>query len=196
MGEQPAIRRTRWSLWKAGSIGLLVSAAVLLLEVGGGDGFELADDAHTASAATIGNLAGRVLSVPFLFVLIAVVRNLFNRRKPASEVSSVRGALTFGVLLVLIFGALTIYGEVFFSRAEIIGGEARKAFIADSQQACMRKQHSVSQSISDAQIERYCTCTSEHVAEKTTYRQLGAEPDAGMLAELRQNVEAAANACR
>jgi len=43
----------KWSLWKSANIGLLVSAFVLLVQVGTGQGFELANYAHTASAETV-----------------------------------------------------------------------------------------------------------------------------------------------
>lgn len=187
---------TKWSLWKAANIGLLVTAAVLLLQIGTGQGFELADFAHSANAETIGYLVGRVLSVPVLFVLIAVVRNLLNWRKPASPASAVRGTLTFIVLLVGIFGALVVYGASQFSSAEIIRGEARNSFVAGVRQACVRKQRSLGQNVTDSQIDKYCTCTGEYVADRTTYKQIGTAPDAAALAEMKQTAEAAGNACR
>src|SRR5262249_8807482 len=52
----------KWSLWKSANIGLLVSAFVLLLQVGTGQGFELANYAHTASAATVSGLIGQILA--------------------------------------------------------------------------------------------------------------------------------------
>jgi hypothetical protein len=195
MAEQDAIGE-RWSLWKSSNIGLLVSAFTLLLQIGNGRGFELADYAHTASAATISGLIGQILGAPLIFVLIAVVRNLLNRRQPKSSASAVRGALTFVALLVSILGSLMIYGGIFFSSTEKISGETRKTFIADATRSCVRKQRSLGQSVTEAQIDKYCNCASEKMADGTTYKQLGNEPDASALADLKQKAEAAGYACR
>lgn len=186
----------KWSLWKSANIGLLVSAATLLAQVAGGRGFELANYAHTASAATTGGLIGQILGVPLIFVLIAVVRNLLHRRQPKSSASAVWGALTFVALLVSIFAALTVYGEIFFSSIEIISGDTRKQFIASTQRSCVQKQRPVAQNVSESQIDKYCTCVAEHFADLTTYKQLGTEPGPNALAYLKQKAETAANACR
>jgi hypothetical protein len=58
----PSSDHEKWSLWKSANIGLLVSAFELLLQIGGGRGFELANYAHTASAATISGLIGQILA--------------------------------------------------------------------------------------------------------------------------------------
>ena len=57
--DEPSVG-TRWSLWRSASIGLLVSALLLLVQIGNGRGFELANHAHTRSAGTIGALLGQV----------------------------------------------------------------------------------------------------------------------------------------
>jgi GYF domain 2 len=187
--------REKWSLWKSANIGLLVSAFTLLLQIGGGRGFELANYAHTASVATISGLIGQILGAPLIFVLIAVVRNLLYRRQPKSSVSTVRGALTFMALLVCMLGALMVYGEVVFSSTETISGESRKTFIAGVTRSCAQKQRSLGQNVTEAQIDKYCTCLSEKIADSTTYKQLGTEPDASALAGLKQRAEAAGYAC-
>jgi hypothetical protein len=186
----------KWSVWKSANIGLLVSALTLLLQIGVGRGFELASDAHTASAATISRLVGQVLAVPLIFAGIAVVRNLLKRRQPKSRASAVRGALTFTALLVLILGALVVYGEMFFSSTETISGGTRVALIAGAVRSCVQKQLSAGQNLTASQIDRYCGCISEKMADGTTYQQLGTEPDASALAALRQKAEAAGSACR
>jgi hypothetical protein len=89
-----------------------------------------------------------------------------------------------------------VYGEVVFSSTETISGEARKAFIANWSRECVQKQRSLSQNLTEAQIDKYCTCTGEKIADNTTYKQLGAELDASALADLKQKVEAAGYACR
>jgi hypothetical protein len=52
------------SLWRSASIGLIFSAFIIILQVGNGQGFELANYAHTASVATIIALLIRVLTAP------------------------------------------------------------------------------------------------------------------------------------
>lgn len=185
----------KWSLWRAANIGIGVSAVSLLLQGANGRGFELASYAH-GSPETIGHLAGQVLAAPLLFVVIAAIRNLFNRRQARSSASAFWGALTFAALFVAIFFGLFIYGESVFSRDEAIGGEARKSFIADTQSACIQKQTSLNQTVTQQQIQSYCTCVSERMADTMTYRQLGTELDAKALAGLQQKVGAISSLCR
>ena len=193
-GLQPVGRK--WSVWRSANIGLLVSALTLVLQIGVGRGFELANDAHTASAATISRLVGQVLGVPLIFAGIAEVRNLLKRRQPKSRASAVRGAVTFTALLVLILGALAVYGEMFFSSTETISGGTRAALIAGAVRSCVQKQLSAGQNLTASQIDRYCSCISEKMADGTTYQQLGTEPDASAVAALKQKAEAAGTACR
>jgi hypothetical protein len=186
----------KWSLWKSANLGLLVSAFLLLVQIGTGRGFELANYAHTASAETVAGLIGQILGVPLIFVLMTVVRNnLWKRQQPKSSASAVRGALIFVALLVCIVGALMLYGAIFFSSTETISGETRKTFIADMSRTCVQKQRSLGQNITEAQIAKYCTCLSEKIADDTTYKQIGTEPDASALANLKQKAEAAGYAC-
>jgi hypothetical protein len=191
--DKPSVG-TRWSLWRSASIGLLVSALLLLVQIGNGRGFELANYAHTRSAGTIAALLGQVLAAPLIFVLAALVRNLL--RKGKSSASAARGALTFAVLLIGIFAALFAYSAVFFSSSDVISGETRKAFVAGLQGTCAQRQRSLGQAVTDAQIQSYCSCVGEKMADGTTYKQLGSELDASALAGLRQKTEAAGQACR
>ncbi|WP_036290889.1 DUF4339 domain-containing protein [Methylosinus sp. PW1] len=185
-----------WSLWKSANIGLFVSALMLLFQILNGRGFELANYAHTASAATISGLLGQILAAPLIFVWIAVVRNILKRREAKSRANAFRGAITFLGSLGSIMGLLLIYGEVLFSRNAIISGEARKAVITDMIHSCVQKQRALGHNVFQGEIERYCACVSEKIADLTTYKQLGAAPDASALADLKQRVEAAAFACR
>lgn len=185
-----------WSLWTSANIGLLVSALALLLQIGRGQGFELANYAHAASPAAISALIGQIVSVPLLFVLIALVRNLLKQKRPKPHADPIRHALAFSALLVCMLAGLGAYGEMVFASTEIIGGEARKSFIVDAYGACLRKQHAGGQNVSDRQVDKYCICISQKMAASTTYRQLGSEPDAGALADLRQKVEAVSDTCR
>jgi hypothetical protein len=188
------ISRQKWSLWKSASIGLLVSALTLALQVANGRGFELANYAHTRSAETISGLVGQTLAAPLIFVVIALVGNF--RRKSASTANTVAWTATFAALLVGVFGALFIYGEIFFASDEAIAGEARKSFVANFGTSCARRQRSISQAATEGQIQTYCTCVSGKVADATTYRQLGTDADARALADLKQRVEAAGTSCR
>jgi hypothetical protein len=193
--DQPAVGG-KWSLWKSANIGLLFSALTLLAQIASGRGFELANDAHTASAETISVLIGQILAVPLIFVLIAFVRNLLNRRQPKSKASVARGAVTFVTLLLCLSGGLLAYGEVLFSSTEVISGEARRTFVTDASYPCIQKQRSLGQNATEGQIAKYCTCVSEKIADNTTYKQLGGEADATALSDLKQKLEAAGNACR
>ncbi|MGY3696889.1 ABC-type uncharacterized transport system permease subunit [Bradyrhizobium sp. USDA 3240] len=141
-------------------------------------------------------MAGQTLAAPLIFVLIAVVRNLFNRRKSKSNANAIAWAATFAALLVGVFAALFIYGEIFFASDDVISGEARKAFVTGVQSSCVRKQRSISPTATEAQVQDYCLCVSAKAADGTTYRQLGTEPDARALADLRQRMEAVGNSCR
>jgi hypothetical protein len=57
---------------------------------------------------------------------------------------------------------------------------------ADGSRACFQKQRSLGQNLTKAEIDKYCICVSEKIADKTTYKQLGIEPDASALADLKQ----------
>lgn len=193
--DEPSVGQ-KWSLWKSATIGLLFSAFTLLLQVANDGGFELANYAHTRSAATISGLMGQTLAVPLIFVLVALVRNLFNRRQPRSSASAVKWALTFAALLAGVFAAFFVYGEILFSSTEAVSGVARKKLVADFQRGCVQKQRSISPAATDAQVQSYCACVGEKFFDGMTYKQLGTDPDASALADLRQKTEAAANGCR
>jgi GYF domain 2 len=186
---------TKWSLWKSANIGLLFSGVTLLAQVADGHGFELANDAYTASAATISLLIGHILALPLIFVSVAFVRNLLNRRQPKSKARPVRGAIIFVALFICLLGGLIAYGEIVFSSTDIISGEARSSFVADASAPCIQRQRSLGQGVAEDQIEKYCRCVSEKIADDTTYKQLGSEADATGLADLKQRLEAAGNAC-
>ena len=194
-GSEPS-RGKKWSLWKSANIGILVGALVLVAQIVTGRGFELASYAHIGSVATISTLIGQILAVPLIFVLVAGLRNVVYWRRPKSSASAGRGALTFVALLACILGALKIYGEVVFSSAELISGESRTTFIAETAYACAQKQRASGADVSEAQIGKYCTCVSEKMADATTYQQLGGELDANALADLRKKTETASDACR
>lgn len=193
---EPVAAGQKWNLWKSASIGLLVSALTLALQVANGRGFELANYAHTRSAETISGLVGQTLAAPLIFVLVALVRNLFKRGQPKSSASAVVWGSTFAGLLLGVSVALFTYGESFFASDDVVSGETRKVFVADFHSSCTRKQRSISPTATESQILSYCACVSEKAAGGTTYRQLGTEPDARALADLKQRIEAAGYSCR
>lgn len=193
--DTPSTRK-QWNLWKTANIGLLMGALTLLLQIGNGRGFELANYAHTANAETVSRLVGQVLGAPLIFVLIAVVRNRLNQQQPKSSVHALWGALTFTALFAGIMGGLVVYGEIFFSSTEAISGEARQFVITTMHRSCVQKQRSLGQNITEAQIDTYCTCASEKLAENTTYQQLGRPLDVSATADLKQKAEAIGYACR
>ena len=167
-----------------------------MIQIGSDRGFELANYAHTASAETIGELVGQTIWASLLFVLAAALLNLaFRRQMKPSGASVVWGALTFVALLLVILGGLKVYGDSFFSSTDLISGEARKSFVADTHQACVRKQRSLGRNISETQMDTYCTCVTDQMARKTTYKELGGRFDPGS-ADLTKKIEAAINACR
>jgi GYF domain 2 len=186
----------KFSLWRSANIGLLVGALLLLIQIGSGRGFELANYAHTASAGTIGAIIGQTIWVSLVLVPAAMLLNLALRRKmKPSGASAVWGALTFVALLVAILGCLKVYGDFFFTGTDLISGEARKSFAADAQRACVRKQRSLGLNVTETQIDKYCGCMSEQVARKTTYKDLGGEFDPSST-DMKQKIEAAITACR
>jgi hypothetical protein len=67
---------------------------------------------------------------------------------------------------------------------------------ASVDRTCFQKQRSISQAVTDAQISSYCTCAGEKMAYGTTYKQLGTDPDASAIADLRQRTESIGYACR
>lgn len=186
----------KFSLWRSANIGLLFGALLLLIQIGSGHGFELANYAHTASAGTIGAVLGQTIWVSLVFVPAALLLNLaFRRQMKPSDASAVWGALTFVALLVAIVGCLKVYGAFFFASTDLISGEAQKSFVADVQGACVRKQRSLGLNVTETQINKYCACMSAQMARKTTYKDLGSEFDPSS-SDMKQKIEAAIAACR
>ena len=128
----------KWSIWRSASIGLLVSALILIVQIASGRGFQLAGYVHTASVATVSALLAQILAAPMLFALVALLWNLCRRGASRSAAGAARGALTFFGLLVCIVAALLVYGKVFFSSTEALSGETRKTFISDMYRACVQ----------------------------------------------------------
>lgn len=188
--------RERLCLWNAANLGLVLSFPALLTEVVTGNSFELANYAQIASIDTIGELVVRVLGAPLIFVAIALVRNILTRNLVRSRASALRGGLTFAGLIILISGLLFGYGMFFISRNAAIEGETNKVLITRLTDACLQKQRSLSQNMSETELTKYCSCVSDNIAETTTFKQIGSELGTEGLANLKQEAEAAGNACR
>lgn len=189
----------KWSIWKAANAGLLVSVLPLALQIANGRGFELASLAQTASVPTIVQLTSQVLAAPLLFVIIALVRNVFNRRLPKSNASAMEGAVLFVFLFAGIGGSLALYGQWFFASNEVISGPTRDYTISTMQPTCVRRQVSLRQGTdpSDEQIAKYCRCVGIQIADGMTYKRLASDSNApDVLEYLKQQAEAAGAACR
>jgi hypothetical protein len=189
----------KWSLWGAVNIGLLMSALVLLVQIGNGKGFELASYAQTASFETIFYMTGRVIAAPLIFVIVAMIVNRFRRRLPVSDASAVKGATVFALLFVGIGVLLAIYGQWFFSSTERISGATRDSTLNSMQLVCVRRHMSLrqGQNPSDEQISKYCQCVSIYMADNTTYKGLARDSNAPDVREsLKQQAETAGRECR
>lgn len=92
----------KWSIWKAANIGLLVSVLTMALQIANGRGVELAAYVQAASVNTITHLAGRILAMPVIFVMIAMIVNAFKGQSPSSRTSATKGAITFVLMLVVV----------------------------------------------------------------------------------------------
>jgi hypothetical protein len=192
----PVPIRKRWSIWRAASCGLLISFSSLLFSIANGKGFGLANVVHHPTASTLAYLISYLAAIPVFFVSATVLRNASYGPLENSAKSPIRNALVFAVLLALVAGALIAYGELYFSSDEKISGVARDAFVRSAQPACVLGQRSLSQNASDAQIESYCSCTIEKLADDTTYREMGGELDAKGRATLQQKAVAVGSACQ
>jgi GYF domain 2 len=185
----------KWSLWGAATIGLALASVVLAMSAFTTQGYMLANVGYAPSAGLIGELIGQLLVLPLLFVLVAVIRNTVRRRNlRPSSVSAVRGAATFFGILIVVGISLRIFGSFYFSRDEIIEGDARADFTKSFAAGCFRSQRNavVNAGLTDTQLDSYCNCAGNSVASTFTYRQLAS----GDKENLRKAVEQAAPSCR
>jgi hypothetical protein len=162
-------------------------------------GVELASYAQTATAETVLYLAGQILAAPLLFVIIAIVRNIFKWRLPKSDRRAIEGAIVFAFLLLCIGGSLALYGQWFFSSTDRVSGGTRDYVMSKMQPVCVQRQMSLKQGAnpSDDQISKYCTCVGIQIADNTTYNRLSSDSTAPDVREyLKQQAEAAGQACR
>ncbi|WP_426527191.1 DUF4339 domain-containing protein [Bradyrhizobium sp. McL0615] len=189
----------KWSLWGATNIGLMVSVFVLSLQIASGRGFELANYAQTASAETVMYLAGQIIAAPLIFVIVAMVVNIFRWRLPASDARAIKGATVFVISFVGIGMLLALYGQWFFSSTERISGATRDYAMKSMQPVCVRRQMSLrqGQNLSDEQISKYCQCVGIHIADNTTYKGLTRDSNAPDVVEyLKRQAETAGRECR
>ncbi len=186
----------KWSLWGAAIGGLVLSSVSLCLRALTTDGYRLANVGYLPNAELIGELAGELLVGPLVFVVIAVVRNTVRRRslRPSSASAIRRAAIFFGIMMA-IGVSLNIFGSLYFSRDDVITGEARADIVSSFVKGCFRTQRAaaVNASMTDTQISGYCNCMANALASNLTYRKLGAS---NALDEIKQNAVAAASSCQ
>lgn len=156
-------RGEKWGLWSAASAGLTLSAATLVISVLTTESYRLASYVHSPTADSLAYLFGYLSVGPILFVVIAAIRNtLASRRLGPSSASAGKRAMIFFTLLVAIVALLKIYGEFYFSRDEVISGEARTDIVRSFLSGCTRSQRAMApnSTITDAQIDGYCNCVA------------------------------------
>jgi uncharacterized integral membrane protein len=193
------VAERKWSLWGAANVGLIVSALVLLLQIGNGKGFELANYAQAANFETILYLTGRLIAAPLIFVIVAMIVNIFKWRLPASDARAIQGATVFALLFVGIGVLLALHGQWFFSSTERISGATRDYAMKTMHPVCVQRQMSLrqGQNPSDEQISKFCQCFSSHMADNTTYKGLTRDSNApDVQAYLKQQAETAGQECR
>jgi hypothetical protein len=186
----------KWSLWGAATGGLVISSVLFCLRALTTDGYRLASIGYDPSAGQLGELIGELFFVPLLFAMIAVIRNAVRRRslRPSSASASRRVAVFFGIMIAIAV-SLKIFGTLYFSRNEIISGDARADFVNSFLKGCFRTQRAtaVNTSLTDTQIDSYCNCVASSVAKTLTYNQLGGS---NIMENLKQAATTAAPSCQ
>jgi hypothetical protein len=186
----------KWSLWGAATAGLALSSVTLWTSGLAKDGYRLANLGHFPDAGLLGELIGQLSFGPLLFVLIATIRNWVGRRKLRPSSASVgKRALIFFAILIGVAAMLRIYGEFYFSRDEIISGEARADIVNSFMSGCTRSQRTRPENsrFTDTQINTYCNCIASSLASTLTYKQLGMT---NFMEHIRQATLAAAPSCQ
>jgi hypothetical protein len=161
----------------AASVGLTLSAIILWTGGFADGGYRLANFGYMPNAELIANLIGRLSFFPTLFVVVAAIRNWLGRRKlRPSGVSAGRRAVVFFAILIAVAASLKIFGSIYFSRDEVIAGEARDDLVNSFLSGCSRAQKSKAANTraTDAQIASFCNCIGGRIAATTTYKQMGA----------------------
>ena len=185
----------KWSLWGAATVGLVLSSVSLCLRALTTESYKLASSGYGPSGGQLGELIGELISIPLLFVLIAVIRNTVRRRslRPSSANAGRRAAVFFGIVIA-IGVSLKIFGNLYFSNDEIIAGDARADIVNSTVSGCYQSQRAaaVNASVTDTQIESYCNCIANSIASSLTYRQLGSMT----LETTKQAMTTAAPSCR
>jgi hypothetical protein len=184
----------KWSLWGAATAGLALSSVTLWTS---GEPYMLAYVGHLPNAGLIGDLIGRLSFGPLIFVLIATIRNWVGRRKLRPSSASVgKRVLIFFAILIGVAATLKIYGEFYFSRDEIISGEARADIVNSFVSGCTRSQRARPENsgFTDTQIITYCNCIANTIASTLTYKQLGMTTN--LMENMKQATLAAAPSCQ
>ena len=185
----------KWSLWGAASAGLVLSVALLVIGALSKDGYKLAGYAHTPAADSLAYLFGQLAFAPILFLVIAAIRNGVKGAKlRSSSASAGKQALIFFVIAISVAASLKIYGEYYFSRQDVISGEARTDIVQSFMSGCVRSQQNMAANLgaTETQINSYCNCLASSLGS-LTYKQIGMS---NAMDYIRQSIEAAVPACR
>lgn len=196
---QAAPSNKKWSIWRAANAGLIVTMLILAVQIASGRGYDLANLAYTPGTGSLGELTGQILAVPLLFVIIALLVNIFKWRQPSSDAKATKGAIKFASMLVGIGLSLALYGQWFFSSMELISGTTRDEVISGMRSGCVKRQMSLRQGAnpSENQISKYCNCIGDQIANKMTYKQVASGTTAPDVREyFKQQAEVAGLTCR
>ncbi len=185
----------KWSLWGAASAGLVLSVATLVIGALSKDGYSLASYVHTPTADSLAYLFGQLSFGPLLFMVVATVRNGVKGSKlRPSSASAVKRALIFVAIAIVVVASLKTYGELYFSRQEVIGGEARADIVKSFMSGCVRSQQNMAANLgaTETQIGSYCNCLAASLGS-LTYKQIGMS---NAMDYIKQAIEPAVPACR
>jgi hypothetical protein len=184
----------KWSLWGAANAGLVFSAALLWMSALTTESYKLA--AHSPSVDSVAYLFGYLSGAPILFVMVAAIRNAARHRKlRPSSASGGKRALMFFAILIAVLASLKIYSAIYFSRDDVVSGEARTGIVKSFLSGCIpsARAKTANSGVTDAQIDNYCNCVASSVGSTLTYRQLGMS---NVEDYVRQAIVAAAPSCQ
>ncbi|WP_225134772.1 hypothetical protein [Bradyrhizobium yuanmingense] len=159
------------------------------------DGYKLASYAHTPAADSLAYLFGQLAFAPLLFLVIAAIRNGVKGAKlRSSSASAGKQALIFFVIAISVVASLKIYGEYYFSRQDVISGEARTDIVQSFMSGCVRSQQNMAANLgaTETQMDSYCNCLASSLGS-LTYKQIGMS---NAMDYIKRAIEPAVPACQ
>jgi hypothetical protein len=124
------------------------------------------------------------------------IRNAVRHRKLRPSSASVgKRALIFFAILIAVVASLKIYSAIYFSRDDVVSGEARTDIVKSFLSGCIPsyRAKAASSGATEAQIDSYCNCVASSLGSTLTYRQLG---KTNFEDYMRQAVVAVASSCQ